>query len=70
MESLDEDGEKGKKRGDIPWSFLLVVFLVFLSREGDIFSSMTQLSYTRGQFKEGKRNKIFRREDFTVEIIY
>lgn len=41
MESLDEDGEKGKKRGDIPRSFLLVVFLVFLSREEDIFSSMT-----------------------------
>lgn len=41
VESLDEDGEKGKKRGDIPRSFLLVVFLVFLSREEDIFSSMT-----------------------------
>lgn len=40
VESLDEDGEKGKKRGDIPRSFLLVVFLVFLSREEDIFSSM------------------------------
>lgn len=67
VELLDEDGEKGKKRGDIPRSFLLR-FSSLSSREGDISSSTTHnclIHEDMGQFKEGKENNIFKRRSFT-----
>lgn len=56
----------------IPRSFLLR-FSSLSSREGDIFSSMTHnclIHEDMGQFKEGKRNKIFRREAFTLFLLF
>lgn len=63
---------KGKKRGDILQSFLLLRFSSLSSREGDIFSSMIHncLIHEDNLKKKKKEIRLLRRRNFTRLLVH